>query len=180
MHELVPGHHFQLNLAAENHAIPAFRRYAPFPAYTEGWADYSSQLGTEMGAYVDDYDRYGLLAQNLHQSVRLVVDTGFHSLGWSLDQATEYMREHEIESDVQIQTEASRYSMGEPAQALAYKLGSNEILRLRARAQKELGKKFDIRDFHECVLGSGPLPLQVLDQHVEWCITQAKKQSAVQ
>jgi uncharacterized protein (DUF885 family) len=179
-HELIPGHHFQLNLAAENHSIPAFRRYAPFPAYTEGWADYSSQLSSEMGAYTDDYDSYALLAQNVHQSLRLVVDTGFHALGWTLEQAKEYMREHELESDIQIETEASRYSMGEPAQALAYKLGSNEILRLRARAQKELGKKFDIRVFHECVLGSGPLPLQVLDQHVEWCITQAKKQSAVQ
>jgi len=174
-HELVPGHHFQLNLAAENHSIPAFRRYAPFPAYTEGWADYSSQLASEMGAYTDDYDRYALLAQNVHQSLRLVVDTGFHSLGWTLEQATEYMREHELESDVQIQTEASRYSMGEPAQALAYKLGSNEMLRLRAKAEKELGKNFDIREFHDWILGSGPLPLGILEQHVDWCIQQAKK-----
>jgi uncharacterized protein (DUF885 family) len=90
------------------------------------------------------------------------------------------MREHEIESDVQIQTEVSRYSMGVPAQALAYKLGSNEILRLRARAQKKLGKKFDIRDFHDCVLGSGPMPLEVLDQHVDWCIKEAEKRSAAQ
>lgn len=174
-HELVPGHHFQLNLAAENQSIPAFRRYAPFPAYTEGWADYSSQLASEMGAYADDYDRYALLAQNVHQSLRLVVDTGFHSLDWTLEQAKEYMREHELESDVQIQTEASRYSMGEPAQALAYKLGSNEMLRLRAKAQKELGKNFDIREFHDWILGSGALPLQVLSQHVDWCIQQAKK-----
>ena len=179
-HELIPGHHFQLNLAAENHAIPAFRRYAPFPAYTEGWADYSSQLAAEMGAYADDYDRYALLAQNVHQSLRLVVDTGFHSLGWTLEQAKEYMREHELESDIQIQTEASRYSMGEPAQALAYKLGSNEMLRLRAKAQKELGKSFDIRKFHDWILGSGPLPLKVLEQHVDWCIEQAKKEKRTQ
>ena len=177
-HELIPGHHFQLNLAAENHSIPAFRRYAPFPAYTEGWADYSSQLAAEMGAYQDDYDRYALLAQNVHQSLRLVVDTGFHSLGWSLEQATEYMREHELESDIQIQTEASRYSMGTPAQALAYKLGSREILRLRAKAQRELGKNFDIREFHDWVLGRGALPLEVLAQHVDWCIEQAKKRAA--
>jgi uncharacterized protein (DUF885 family) len=177
-HELVPGHHFQLNLAAENHSIPAFRRYAPFPAYTEGWADYSSQLASEMGAYTDDYDRYALLAQNVHQSLRMVVDTGFHSLGWTLEQAKEYMREHELESDVQIETEASRYSMGTPAQALAYKLGSNEMLRLRAEAQKELGKNFDIRQFHDWILGSGPLPLKVLDQHVEWCIKEVKKRAA--
>jgi uncharacterized protein (DUF885 family) len=176
-HELIPGHHFQLNLAAENHSIPAFRRYAPFPAYIEGWADYSSQLGSEMGAYTDDYDRYALLAQNVHQSLRLVVDTGFHSLGWTLDQAKEYMREHELESDIQIQTEASRYSMGTPAQALAYKLGSNEMLRLRAKAQKELGSNFDIREFHDWVLNSGPMPLEVLEQHVHWCIEQAKKKA---
>jgi uncharacterized protein (DUF885 family) len=176
-HELIPGHHFQLNLAAGNQSIPAFRRYAPFPAYTEGWADYSSQLASEMGAYADDYDRYALLAQNVHQSLRLVVDTGFHSLGWRLKQATEYMRQHELESGVQIETEASRYSMGEPAQALAYKLGSNEMLRLRAKAEKELGKNFDIREFHDWILGSGPLPLGVLAQHVDWCIEQAKKRA---
>ena len=179
-HELIPGHHFQLNLAAENHSIPAFRRYAPFPAYTEGWADYSSQLASEMGAYADDYDRYALLAQNVHQSLRLVVDTGFHDLGWSLEKATEYMREHELESDIQIQTEASRYSMGTPAQALAYKLGSNEMLRLRAKAEKELGKNFDIREFHEWILGSGPLPLEILAQHVEWCIQQVRKEKRSQ
>jgi uncharacterized protein (DUF885 family) len=176
-HELIPGHHFQINLAAENRSIPAFRRFAPLPAYTEGWADYSSQLAPEMGAYTDDYDRYALLAQNVHQSLRLVVDTGFHDLGWSLEKATEYMREHELESDIQIQSEASRYSMGEPAQALAYKLGSNEMLRLRAKAQKELGKNFDIRDFHDCILGTGALPLEVLAQHVNWCIQQAKKRA---
>ncbi len=178
LHELIPGHHFQLNLTAENQALPPFRRYAPFPAYSEGWADYSSQLGLEMGAYLDDYDRYALLAQNIHQSVRLVVDTGLNYLGWSLEQATQYMREHELESDVQIKTEVSRYSMGTPAQALAYKLGSNEIARLRAHAQEKLGKKFDIREFHDWILGSGPLPLGVLAQHVEWCIQQAKKKSA--
>jgi uncharacterized protein (DUF885 family) len=87
LHELVPGHHFQLNLTAENHSLPPFRRYAPFPVYSEGWADYSSQLGTEMGAYHDDYDRYAPLAQNVHQSVRLVVDTGLNYMGWSLEQA---------------------------------------------------------------------------------------------
>ncbi|HEX3103102.1 MAG TPA: DUF885 domain-containing protein [Terriglobales bacterium] len=176
-HELIPGHHFQINLAAENRSIPAFRRFAPYPAYTEGWADYSSQLASEMGAYTDDYDRYALLAQNVHQSLRLVVDTSFHDLGWSLEKATEYMREHELESDIQIQSEASRFSMGEPAQALAYKLGSTEMLRLRAKAEQELGKNFDIREFHDWILGSGALPLGILEQHVDWCIQQAKKRA---
>ncbi|HVG90981.1 MAG TPA: DUF885 family protein, partial [Alphaproteobacteria bacterium] len=103
-----------------------------------------------------------------------------HSLGWSFEQAKKYMREHELESDIQIDTEASRYSMGTPAQALAYKLGSNEMLRLRAKAQKELGKNFDIREFHDWILGSGALPLQILEQHVDWCIEQAKKQKPTQ
>jgi uncharacterized protein (DUF885 family) len=178
LHELVPGHHFQLNLTAENHSLPAFRRYAPFPSYSEGWADYSSQLGTEMGAYHDDYDRYALLAQNMHQSVRLVVDTGLNYMGWSLEQATNYMREHELESETQIKTELLRYTTGTPAQALAYKMGSHEILQLREKAQKELGDKFDIREFHDWVLGSGPMPLEVLAWHVDWCIQHSKEKSA--
>jgi uncharacterized protein (DUF885 family) len=178
LHELVPGHHFQLNLTAENHSLPAFRRYAPFPAYSEGWADYSSQLGTEMGAYHDDYDRYALLAQNMHQSVRLVVDTGLNYMGWSLEQATNYMREHELESETQIKTELLRYTTGTPAQALAYKMGSHEVLQLRKKARKELGKNFDIREFHDWILGSGPMPLEVLAWHVDWCIQQSKEKSA--
>jgi len=179
LHELVPGHHFQLNLTAENQSLPAFRRYAPFPAYSEGWADYSSQLGTEMGAYHDDYDRYALLAQNVHQSVRLVVDTGLNYMGWSLEQATQYMREHELESETQIKTELLRYSTGEPAQALAYRMGSREIMALREKARQQLGNNFDIRAFHDWILGSGPMPLEVLAQHVEWCIQEAKKRSVV-
>jgi uncharacterized protein (DUF885 family) len=179
LHELVPGHHFQLNLTSENHSLPEFRRYAPFPAYSEGWADYSSQLGSDMGAYRDDYDRYALLAQNMHQSVRLVVDTGLNYLGWSLEHATNYMREHELESETQIKTELLRYTTGTPAQALAYKMGSHEILTLREKAQKELGNKFDIREFHDWILGSGPLPLKVLAQHVDWCIEQAKKKAGL-
>ena len=178
LHELVPGHHFQLNLTAENHGLPPFRRYAPFPAYSEGWADYSSQLGSEMGAYHDDYDRYALLAQNMHQSVRLVVDTGLNYMGWSLEQATTYMREHELESETQIRTELLRYTTGTPAQALAYKMGSREILALREKARKELRKNFDIREFHDWVLGSGPMPLEVLAWHVDWCIEQAKRKES--
>ncbi len=137
--------------------MPAFRRYAPFPAYTRRLGRLQlHNLRLRWALIQDDYDRYALLAQNVHQSLRLVVDTGLHSLGWTLEQAKEYMREHELESEVQIETEASRYTMGTPAQALAYKLGSNEMLRLRAKAEKELGKNFDIREFHDWILGSGP------------------------
>ena len=175
LHELIPGHHFQLNLTAEDRALPELRRHTPLPAYSEGWADYSSQLGEEMGAYLDDYDRYALLAQNMHQAVRLVVDTGMHAMRWSRAKAVEYMRQHELESETQIESESLRYSMGEPAQALAYSVGSRKILELRSRAEKALGTNFDVREFHQSILGSGPMPLEVLDQHVKWCIEQARK-----
>jgi uncharacterized protein (DUF885 family) len=175
LHELIPGHHFQLNLTSENHALPELRRHTPLPAYSEGWADYSSQLGEEMGAYLDDYDRYALLAQNMHQSVRLVVDTGMHAMRWSRAKAVEYMRQHELESETQIESESLRYAMGEPAQALAYSVGSHKILELRSRAEKALGTSFDVREFHQWVLESGPMPLEVLDEHARWCIEQAKK-----
>ncbi|HET9166169.1 MAG TPA: DUF885 domain-containing protein, partial [Candidatus Angelobacter sp.] len=110
LHELIPGHHFQLNLTAENQALPELRRHTPLPAYSEGWADYSSQLGEEMGAYLNDYDRYALLAQNMHQAVRLVVDTGMHAIRWSRAKAVEYMRQHELESETQIESESLRYA----------------------------------------------------------------------
>jgi uncharacterized protein (DUF885 family) len=175
LHELVPGHHFQLNLTAENHALPEMRRHTIIPAYSEGWGDYSSYLGIEMGAYRDDYDRYALLAQEMHQSVRLVVDTGMHAMKWSRAKAKEYMHQHELESETQIESESLRYSMGTPAQALAYRVGSRKILELRKRAEKELGPNFDLRAFHGWILDSGPMPLEVLDWHVSWCIEQAKK-----
>jgi len=180
LHELVPGHHFQLNLTAENHALPEMRRHTIIPAYSEGWGDYSSWLGIEMGAYRDDYDRYALLAQEMHQSVRLVVDTGMHAMRWSRSKAKGYMRQHELESETQIESESLRYSMGTPAQALAYRVGSRKILELRNRAEKELGPNFNLRAFHGWILDSGPLPLEVLDQHVSWCIEQAKKEKTTQ
>jgi uncharacterized protein (DUF885 family) len=180
LHELVPGHHFQLNLTAENHALPEIRRHTIIPAYSEGWGDYSSWLGIEMGAYRDDYDRYALLAQEMHQSVRLVVDTGMHAMKWSRAKAKGYMRQHELESETQIESESLRYSMGTPAQALAYRVGSRKIRELRKRAEKELGPNFNLRAFHAWILDSGPMPLEVLDQHVSWCIQQAKKEKPTQ
>lgn len=174
LHELIPGHHFQLNLTSENRALPELRRHTTLPAYSEGWGDYSSSLGEEMGAYRDDYDRYALLAQEMHQSVRLVVDTGMHAMHWGRAKAKEYMRQHELESETQIESESLRYSMGTPAQALAYRTGSREILELRHRAEKALGQKFDLREFHAWVLDSGPMPLEVLEWHIAWCTEQAK------
>lgn len=175
LHELVPGHHFQINLTAEDRSLPEFRRVIFIPAYSEGWGDYSSSLGEEMGAYASDYDRYALLAQEMHQSVRLVVDTGLHAKHWGREQALAFMREHELESETQIQSEYVRYSIGTPGQALAYSIGSSQMLKLRAKAEKALGKKFDIRDFHQCILGNGPMPLEVLAWHMDWCIAQRQE-----
>ena len=179
LHELIPGHHFQLNLTSENRALPELRRHTTLPAYSEGWADYSSSLGVEMGAYSDDYDRYALLAQDMHQAVRLVVDTGMHAMHWSRAKAKEYMRQHELESETQIESESLRYSMGTPAQALAYRTGRRDILELRNKAARELGTRFDLREFHDWILGSGPMPLEVLAWHVDWCIEQAKKKPPI-
>jgi uncharacterized protein (DUF885 family) len=175
LHELVPGHHFQINLTAENRRLPEFRRVIFVPAYSEGWGDYSSRLGAEMGAYTNDYDRYALLAQEMHQSVRQVVDTGLHAKRWGREQALAFMREHELESETQIQSEYVRYSIGTPGQALVYSIGSSEMLKLRAKAEKTLGKRFSVRDFHQCILGNGPMPLEVLSWHVDWCIAQRQE-----
>jgi uncharacterized protein (DUF885 family) len=173
-HELVPGHHFQINLAYENEAIPAFRRETLDTAYTEGWGEYSSALAGEMGMYEDPYDLYGRLAMEMFITVRLVVDTGMNALGWPRARAVDFMREHEMETDAQIATESLRYSCDIPGQALAYKMGALEILRLRERARMALGPRFDIRRFHEAVLGSGSLPMTVLGRHVDWFVAQEK------
>ena len=173
LHELIPGHHFQINLEAENESLPMFRRELYYPAYGEGWGQYSAFLGIEMGAYPGPYDLYGELALDMFVSTRLVVDTGINYLGWTRARAIEYMREHLLESDTQIASETLRYSADIPAQALAYKIGVQKMLRLREKSQKALGDKFDIREFHGWILGEGSMPLSILDQHVDWSIAQA-------
>jgi uncharacterized protein (DUF885 family) len=166
-HELVPGHHFQINLARENTALSTFRRNAMYTAFTEGWGEYASDLAGEMGMYANPYDRAGRLAMDLFLSTRLVVDTGMNALGWSRERAMEYMRAHTLESDAQIATETLRYSADIPAQALAYKMGSRRIRELRERFRVRLGPRFDVRRFHDAVLGHGAMPLGVLDEHLE-------------
>jgi len=166
-HELWPGHHFQVNLARENPALPAYRRLRYFTAFGEGWGDYASIVAGELGLYADPYDRYGRLAMDMFLSCRLVVDTGMNALGWSRERAMAYMREHVLESETQIRSETLRYSTDLPGQALAYKMGSLSLERLRARAQSGLGARFDVREFHDLVLGSGMLPLRVLEGKVE-------------
>jgi uncharacterized protein (DUF885 family) len=165
-HELVPGHHFQIALQRENAALIPYRRTAGFTAFTEGWAEYASDLAGEMGMYADPYARAGRLAMDLFLSTRLVVDTGMNALGWSREGAIGFMREHTFESDLQIDTETLRYSADYHGQALAYKLGARTFHELRARASKELGAKFDLPQFHAYVLRAGAMPLTVLEGHV--------------
>jgi uncharacterized protein (DUF885 family) len=174
-HELVPGHHFQINLAYENTEIPAFRRETADTAYTEGWGEYASALAGEMGMYEDPYDLYGRLAMEMFITLRLVVDTGMNALGWPRAKAVELMRENLMETDTQIATESLRYSCDIPGQALAYEMGALEIRRLRERARAALGSRFDIRRFHEAVLGRGSLPMTTLERHVDWYIAQEKR-----
>jgi uncharacterized protein (DUF885 family) len=174
-HELVPGHHFHINLQRENESLPAFRRLNDHTAYVEGWGEYASDLASEMGLYSDPYDEYGRLGMDIFLSSRLVVDTGMNLLGWPRAKAIEYMLAHDLESETQITSETLRYSAAMPAQALAYKMGSAKIRELRQRAEKALGPRFDIRRFHDAVLGSGSMPLTVLEKHIEWWIGEERK-----
>ncbi|HEY3570102.1 MAG TPA: DUF885 domain-containing protein [Thermoanaerobaculia bacterium] len=174
-HELIPGHHFQISLQLENESLPTFRKASYPTAFVEGWAMYASGLAEEMGGYADPYDLAGWIAQDLFLSSRLVVDTGMGALGWTRQRAIDFMKENTFESDTQIGTETLRYAVDIPGQALAYKMGSSEIWDLRRKAEKELGTKFDVRRFHDAVLGSGAMPMAVLRKHVDWWIDQEKK-----
>jgi uncharacterized protein (DUF885 family) len=176
LHELIPGHHFQINLQAENQTLPEFRRQFSPGAYTEGWGDYSAKLGQDMGIYQDPYDQYALLAMDMFISVRLVVDTGMNYLGWSRDRALEFMRQHDLETEMQLRSESLRYSVDMPGQALCYKMGSLELIKMREKAKAAAGNQFDIRKFHACVLGSGSMPLDILADHVNWCMKQPPEQ----
>jgi len=174
-HELIPGHHFQLALQAENPDLPPFRHYLTHTAFVEGWGEYASHLGEEMGLYDDPYSLYGRLAMEIFLSTRLVVDTGLNALGWTRQQAVDYMRDRLLESDAQIDSEVLRYAIASPAQALAYKLGATHIEDLRRHAESVLGNRFDVRRFHDAVLGSGSLPPKILAQHIDWWIEQEKR-----
>jgi uncharacterized protein (DUF885 family) len=173
-HEGIPGHHLQLSLAQELPTLPAFRRYGGYTAFVEGWAFYSERLGKEVGRYQDPYSEYGRLENEMWRDIRLVIDTGVHAKHWSRDQMVEYFHKYTAMDEPNIQSEVDRY-ISWPGQALAYKLGQLEILKLREEAHQKLGSKFNIRDFHDEVLGDGPLPLDVLHSNVEdWIAKQAK------
>jgi uncharacterized protein (DUF885 family) len=174
-HEGVPGHHLQFSIAQELTDLPPFRKFdLDVNAYTEGWAFYSERLGKEVGFYQDPYSEYGRLQNEIWRAVRWVVDTGVHSQHWTRQQMVDYFHEHTAMDDENINTEVDRY-IAWPAQALSYKMGQMKILELRARAQKELGPKFDLRAFHDAVLDSGPLPLDVLEGKIDRWINENRQ-----
>jgi uncharacterized protein (DUF885 family) len=175
-HEGIPGHHLQISIAQELTGLPAFRKYYGNTAYTEGWGLYAERLGKDAGFYTDPYSDYGRLEGDIWRAIRLVVDTGVHSQHWTRDQMVDYFHQHSNIDDTSIQAEVDRY-VAWPGQALAYKIGQLKILELRAHAQQALGPKFDIRAFHDEVLGSGSMPMDILDQHVSaWIAAQTKPQ----
>ncbi len=172
-HELIPGHHFETAQMWESEELPDYRRGAWHGGFVEGWGEYASSiLAADMGLYSDPYDLYGRLSDDNFYAARLVVDTGMNALGWSRQQAMELMLDNTLESRVQIETETLRYAADTPAQALSYALGSLKILELRERARSALGERFDIRRFHDAVLGHGSMPLAVLEKHIDWFIEQ--------
>ncbi len=173
-HEGIPGHHLQLSLAQEMENLPEFRRHAGYTAFVEGWALYAERLGKEVGHYQDPYSDYGRLENEMWRAIRLVIDTGVHETHWSRDQMVAYFHRYTAMDEPNIQSEVDRY-IAWPGQALAYKLGQLEILKLREQARRELGDKFDIRAFHDEVLGNGALPLDVLDSEVSSWIGQQTK-----
>ena len=168
LHEAIPGHHFQISLQQENKSLPDFRKFNWFGAYGEGWALYTESLGKELGLYQDPYQYFGMLGNEMHRAVRLVVDTGLHAKGWSREKAIQFSLANEAESEASIIPEIERY-MAIPGQALSYKIGQLKIMELRKKAETKMGAKFDIKKFHEKVLESGVMPLALLEQKInEW------------
>jgi uncharacterized protein (DUF885 family) len=173
LHEGAPGHHFQISIAQENEKLPAFMRFGGNTAYVEGWALYAETLGYEMGLFKDPYQRFGTLSDEMLRAMRLVVDTGIHSKGWTREQSIDYMLANSDMGKTDATAEVERY-IAIPSQALAYKIGALTILRLKDKAKKELGTKFDVREFHNQVLNTGALPLTVLEKKIDAWIAASK------
>lgn len=175
-HELIPGHHFHIARETENQSLPKFRSQLPmYGAYNEGWAEYAASLADEMGLLDDPYDKYGHLVHQSFLTTRLVVDTGLNALGMSLDDARAYMREHCFESDTQIATETLRYSTDLPGQALGYRMGFGAFWQARRDAEAALGAAFDVRAFHEVVLGGGGRPMPVVADDVRRWVSETQR-----
>ena len=173
LHEGAPGHHFQISIAQENEKLPAFMRFGGNTAYVEGWALYAETLGYDMGLFKDPYQRFGTLSDEMLRAMRLVVDTGLHSKGWTREQAIDYMLANSDMGKTDATAEVERY-IAIPTQALAYKIGALTIMRLRDKAKTQLGKKFDVREFHNQVLNTGALPLTVLEKKIDDWISASK------
>ncbi len=179
-HEGIPGHHLQISIAQELTGLPQFRKYAGYTAYTEGWGLYAERLGKDMGFYQDPYSDYGRLETDVFRAVRLVVDTGVHSKHWTRQQMIDYFHAHTGLDEATVQAETDRY-IAWPAQALGYKIGQLAILKLRAQAQTALGPHFNYKAFHDEVLGSGPLPMDILETRVSaWVSSQKSAQGGSQ
>ncbi len=172
LHEANPGHHFQISIQREQQGLPKFRRFGGYTAFSEGWALYAESLGQALGMYTNPYQYFGALEAELWRAIRLVVDTGLHSKGWTREQVLEYMDANSSAAEARRVSETERY-MAIPGQALAYKIGQLKLSELRARAEQELGPKFDVRKFHTAVLMDGALPLDVLEAKVDrWIASQ--------
>ncbi|GAA3986073.1 DUF885 domain-containing protein [Hymenobacter antarcticus] len=172
LHEAIPGHHYQLSLQQENTSLPKFRRFASYPAFSEGWALYCESLGKELGLYTDPYQRIGALGDEMHRALRLVVDVGIHAKGMSREQAIDYMMANEPISEQAATAEIERY-MALPGQALAYKTGALKLRELRTRYEKQLGLKFNLRAFHDEILAGGSMPLAILERRIDaWAARQ--------
>jgi uncharacterized protein (DUF885 family) len=176
-HELVPGHHLHLASQQENESLHPFRKYSLVTAYNEGWAEYAATFAGEIGLYKEPEERYGRLVMDAFLTCRLVVDTGMNALGWSLERARDYMRQHSGMSEVEILTESVRYSCDIPGHALAYKLGDTEILKLRKEMKDALGARFELKQFHAAVLDAGALPMPDLEWHIRHEIERLKEKS---
>ncbi len=173
LHEAIPGHHYQISLQQEDTELPKFRKTLWYSAYGEGWALYCESLGKELGLYTDPYQYFGMLGMEMHRAIRLVVDTGMHTKGWTREQAIKYSLDHEAESEASIISEIERY-MANPGQALSYKIGQLKIMELRAKAEKALGDRFDIAQFHNQVLEPGCVPLALLETKIDQWIEASK------
>ncbi|MBS1839497.1 MAG: DUF885 domain-containing protein [Acidobacteria bacterium] len=174
LHESVPGHHLQISLGQELEDVPEFRRHIGYSAFVEGWGLYSESLGEDLGLYKDPYSKFGQLTYDMWRAVRLVVDTGMHTMGWSRDQAIQFFKDNTGKTDQDIIVEVDRYIVW-PGQALAYKIGQLKIRELRTLAEKELGPKFNKRKFHDAVLENGAIPLNILESNIKSWIAEEKK-----